>query len=174
MRSARHEIPPASIGEVLIVADLTVLRSKWRHVEAFVLMRVRKDLFVAESDRMADPERYGAVCRRIRSMETRSCNEVGMVGDYRMISILAISDITNGHERLVKESLEREYAVVDGSDDLIRRVKLELGLKKASWPLVCILHHEISGHNAGSIVIHVNLIVISCLGIAVSTSSIVR
>ena len=71
-------------------------------------------------------------------METRSCNEVGMVGDYRMISILAISDITNGHERLVKESLEREYAVVDGSDDLIRRVKLELGLKKASWPLVCI------------------------------------
>lgn len=53
MRSARHEIPPASMGDVSIVADLTLLRSRWRHASALVLMSVRKDLFVAESDKRA-------------------------------------------------------------------------------------------------------------------------
>jgi hypothetical protein len=39
------------MGDVSIVADFTVLRSKWRHDEAFVLIWVRKDLFVAERER---------------------------------------------------------------------------------------------------------------------------
>jgi hypothetical protein len=50
-------------------------------------MRVRKGLFVADSDRMVDTERYGAVCRRIRSMEIRSCKEVGILDQFTMMSV---------------------------------------------------------------------------------------
>lgn len=50
-------MPPASMGDVSILADLTLLRSRKRHASASVLMRVRKDLFVAERDRRADIER---------------------------------------------------------------------------------------------------------------------
>ena len=75
------------MGDVSIVADLTVLRSKWRHAEALVLMSVRKDVFVADSGSMAGVGRYGAVCRRIRSIEIRSCKEVVILDEFTFMSV---------------------------------------------------------------------------------------
>jgi hypothetical protein len=46
------------------------------------LMKLRYDLFVADSDKRADTGRYGAVCRRTRSMEIRSSKEVGIANTY--------------------------------------------------------------------------------------------
>jgi hypothetical protein len=45
------------MGDASILADFALLRSRYRHASPFVLMRVRKDLFVAERDRRADIER---------------------------------------------------------------------------------------------------------------------
>ena len=70
------------MGDVSIVADLTLLKSRWRHASALVLMKLRYDLFVVDSDKSADTGRYGAVCRRTRSMEMRSSNEIGILDDY--------------------------------------------------------------------------------------------
>jgi hypothetical protein len=37
---------------------------------------------------MADTERHGAVCRRIRSIERRSCKEVVILGEFTIMSVL--------------------------------------------------------------------------------------
>ena len=66
------------MGDVSIVADFALLKSIWRHASALVVMRLRNDLFVADSDKRADTERYGAVCRKTRSMEMRSSKLVGI------------------------------------------------------------------------------------------------
>jgi len=80
MRSARHDIPPVSIGAESMVADLIGDRSRWRKVSREVYRTVRKSLLVADRAKMERTSRYGAVWRRTRELDRRSSSGSGMVG----------------------------------------------------------------------------------------------
>jgi hypothetical protein len=122
------------MGDVSITTDLTLLMSRWRHASALVLMKLRNDLFVADSDKRADTGRYGAVCRKTKSMEMRSSKEVGILNDYEAgMEWQRVRNMSFSRLEMIRYWGPRT-PLFDASDILVRN--LESGRLEASLPLV--------------------------------------